>query len=56
MLSGVVGWISVSVVEAQSFFFVIKENRFLTMASHHVKPNINILLIRNLPFGSDVRQ
>ena len=58
MLSGVVGWISVSVVEAQSFFFVvlIKENRILTMIRYRVKPNINILLIRNLPFGSGVRQ
>ena len=58
MLLGVVGWISVSVVEAQSFFFVvlIKENRILTMIRYHVKPNINILLTRNLPFGSGVRQ
>ena len=44
-----------SVLDVQSFFF-IKENWISTMTRHHAEPNINILLTRNLLFGTDASQ
>ena len=41
-----------SVLDVQSLF-LIKENRICSMTRHHAK---NILLARNFPFNSDVRQ
>ena len=38
------------------FIIIIKENWICAMTRHHGEPNINILLARNLPFDSDVRQ
>ena len=38
------------------FFFFITEYWICAMTRHYSEPNINILLTRNLPFGSDVRQ
>ena len=38
------------------FVFFIKENWICAMTRHHAEPNINILLTRNLPFDSDIRQ
>ena len=37
------------------FIFFIKENRICAMTRHHAEQN-NVLLARNLPFDSDVRQ
>ena len=39
-----------------TFIFFIKENWICAMTRHHAEPNIDILLTRNLPFDSDVRQ
>ena len=36
--------------------FFIKESWICGMTRHHAGSNINILLTRNLPFDSDVRQ
>ena len=38
------------------FASFIKENCICAMTRHHAEPNINILLTRNLPFDSDIRQ
>ena len=38
------------------FMLFIKENWICTMAGYHIEPNINILLIRYLPFDSNVIQ
>ena len=38
------------------FTFFIKENLIFALTRHHAEPNINILLTRNLPFGSGVTQ
>ena len=37
-------------------FFLIKENWIFPMTRHHIEWNINILLTRNLPIDSDIRQ
>ena len=42
--------------ELPIFIFCIKENWICVMTSHHSEPNINLLMTRNLPFDSDVRQ
>ena len=42
------------VLDVQSFF--IKGNWICAMTRHHTEPNINILLTKNLPIDSDVRQ
>ena len=42
-----------SVLDAQSLFFIIKENWIWVMTRHHAN---NILLTRSLPFASDVRK
>ena len=52
MLSDVGEWGLASVLEAQSFFF-IKQSWICAMTRHHAN---NILLAKNLPFDSDVRQ
>ena len=50
------GWVGVaSVLDAQSLFFFIKENWICTIIKHHDGSN-NILLTRNLPIDSGVRQ
>ena len=36
--------------------FFIKEKWICVMTRHHAKPNINMLLTRNLHFNSDVRR
>ena len=38
------------------FIFFIKGSWICAMIRHHAEPNINILLTRNLPFNSDVKQ
>ena len=38
------------------FIFLIKKNWICAMTRNQAGPNINILLTRNLPFDSDVRQ
>ena len=38
------------------FIFFIKENWIWAMTWRYAEPNINILLTRNLPFNSDLRQ
>ena len=55
MLSGLWGWGLAKVLDVQSLFFS-KENWICAMTRHHAESNINILLTRNIPFGSDVRQ
>ena len=59
---GVIGrmgkWVSglLSVLEVQ-FFIYIKENWICNMSRYHAEPNISIIILtRNLPFDSDVRQ
>ena len=42
-----------SVLDVQSLLFLIKENWF---TRYHAESNINILLIKSLPFDSGVRQ
>ena len=55
MLPDVGGGGLTSVLDVQSLFFFIKENWICATTRHHAEPN-NILLTRNLPFESDVRQ
>ena len=56
MLLDVGGW-GVSECSGRPIFaFCIKENRICAITRRHAEPNINILLTRNLPFESDVRQ
>ena len=51
------GGLRVSECSKHSIFMLfIKENWICTMAGHHIEPNINILLIRYLPFDSNVIQ
>ena len=38
------------------FIFLIKENWVCVITRHHAESNFNILLTRNLPFDSGVRQ
>ena len=52
MLSDVGEWGVASVLQV----FFITENWICIMTRHHAESNINILLTRNLPFDSDVRQ
>ena len=44
-----------SVLDVQSLFF-IKENWVSAVDRQHTKPNIKILVTRNLPFDPDARQ
>ena len=44
-----------SVLDAQSYICFIEENWICAMTRHHIEPNINILLTRNLLFESHVR-
>ena len=53
MLSDVGGWEVSQCSGCPIFIFFIKENWICTMTRHHAN---NILLARNLPFDSDVRQ
>ena len=48
-------WGLASVLDVQSFF-VFKENWVCVMTRNHAGLNINILLTRNLPFDTEVRQ
>ena len=54
MLSNIGGGRLGRVLDVQSFF--IKGNWICAMTRHHTEPNINILLTKNLPFDSDIRQ
>ena len=46
-----------SVLDNHSLFFIIKENWMIcAMTRHRAGPNINILLTRNLPINSRVKQ
>ena len=56
MLSDVGGGGLASVLDVQCLFFFIKVNWMCAMTKHHAGPNINMLLTRNLPFDSDIRQ
>ena len=38
------------------FIFFIKKNWICAMNRHHAKSNINVLLTRNLPIDSGVRE
>ena len=38
------------------YFFFIKENWICAMTRYHAESNINIILTRNLPIDSGVRQ
>ena len=49
------GWGVASVLGVQSLF-LFKENCISAMTRHRAEPNTKILLTRNLPFDSDVRQ
>ena len=50
------GW-GVSECSRRSIFtFFLKKNWICAMTRHHAEPNINVLLTRNLPFDSHVRQ
>ena len=42
--------------ERPIFILIIKENWICAMTRQHFELNINVLLTRNLPFDSDVRQ
>ena len=56
MLSNVGGSRLTSVLDVQSLFFFITENWICAGTRQHAKLNINISLIINLLFDSDVRQ
>ena len=56
MLSDAEGWGLANVPDVQSLFFLVKKNWISVMTRGHAEPNINVLLTRNLPFDSDVRQ
>ena len=45
-----------SVLDVQSLIFFIKENWICAITRHHAESNISILLTRNLPIDSGVRQ
>ena len=47
------GWRLASVLDVQSLFFFIKEDWICVMTRHHTN---YVLLTRNLPFDSNVRQ
>ena len=51
-IGGEGGWLA-SVLDTESYFLFIQENWICTMTRHHAN---NILLARNLPFDSEVRQ
>ena len=44
-----------SVLNIKSLIFFVKENWICAITKHHPEPN-NILLTRNLPFDSDIRE
>ena len=50
------GWRLARVLDVQSFFIIITENWVCAMTRNHAESNINILLTRNLPIDSGVRQ
>ena len=56
MLSDVGGWGVASVLDVQSLFFFIEEKWICAMTRDRADSNINILLTRNFPIDSDVRQ
>ena len=56
MLSDVGEWEVSGCSGRPIFIFFTKENWICVMTRLHAEPNINILLTRNLPFESDVRQ
>ena len=56
MVSDVGGWGFSECSGRPIFVFFIKENGICAMTRYHAEPNISMLLTRNLPFGSGVRQ
>ena len=50
------GWVVSECAGCPNFIFFIRENCICAMTRHHVEPNINILLTRNFPLDSYVRQ
>ena len=56
MLLDVGGGGLASVLDVQFCFIIIKENWICAMARHHAEPNIDVLLAKNLPLDSDVRE
>ena len=56
MLSDVGGGGLASVLDFQYLFIFTKENWISDMTKYHPGPNIDVLLTRNLPFDSDIRQ
>ena len=55
MLSDVGGWGVSGVFWTFNLYFFIKENWICAITRYHDEPN-NILVTRNIPFESDVRQ
>ena len=53
--TGLRGLVGDSKYSGRPIFFFIKENCICGMTRDHAELKINILLTRNLPFGSDVR-
>ena len=53
MLSDLVGGELASVLEVH---FFMKEGWICAIKRYHIKPNVDIILTRNLPFGSDITQ
>ena len=49
------GGLVASVLDIQLLYFLLRKIRFPSCA-HHAEPNINMLLTRNLPIVSSVRQ
>ena len=56
MLSNVRGWAVGKCSGRSIYIFFIKENWICAMTRHHAESKIKILLTKNLPFDSDVRQ
>ena len=56
MLSDIGGGVSECSGRPNFFFIIIKENWICAVTRHHAESNINILLKRNLPIDSGVRQ
>ena len=49
------GGLVASVLDIQLLYFLLRKIRFPS-CTHHAEPNINMLLTRNLPIVSSVRQ
>ena len=55
--AGVGGWVEGELASVPNLsFFLIKETWTCATKRHHAELSSNILLTRNLPFESDIRQ